>query len=52
MNSKIIEKTKVNRYVPDLLNKRLTAVCKKTHKEFNDINNLSGSLTTHILETY
>jgi hypothetical protein len=51
-NSKIIEKTKVNRYVPDLLNKRLTAVCKKTHKEFNDINNLSGSLTTHILETY
>jgi hypothetical protein len=51
-NSKAIEQSKTNRYVIDDKNKILIAVCKKTHKEFNDPNNLSGTLTTHILETY
>jgi len=51
-NSKTIEKMKINRYSLDSIDKKLIAVCKKTHKEFEDINNLSGALTRHILSTY
>jgi hypothetical protein len=51
-NSKEIEQSKTNRYVLDDKNKTLIAVCKKTQKEFSDANNLSGALTTHILETF
>ena len=43
---------KTNRYSLDDKNRILIAVCKKTHKEFYDANNLSGALTTHILETF
>lgn len=51
-NSCLIEKSKINRYTIKSKNKKLVAVCKKTKKEFNDINNLSGVLTNHIIKTY
>ena len=51
-NSKLIEGAKTNRYVSSIESKRLIAVCKKTNKEFTDVNNLSGVLTRHILEIY
>ena len=51
-NSKIMEKSKTNRYESNSENKKLIAVCKKTYKEFDDVNNLSGALTRHILDVY
>lgn len=51
-NSILIEKTKINRYKSTSLNRKLVAVCKKTHKEFNDVNNCSGALTDHITLIY
>lgn len=51
-NSSEIERTKVVKYVSSDLNKKLVAVCKKTGKRFNDVNNISGNLTSHILSEY
>lgn len=51
-NSKIIEKTKVNRYSSSSSDRELVAICKKTNKEFKDVNNLSGALTDHIKSIY
>jgi len=48
--SKIITKNKTLIYSGG--DKNLVAVCKKTKKEFNDANNLSGILTNYILKTY
>jgi hypothetical protein len=31
---------------------KMIAICKKTNKEFDDYKNISGALTTHILENY
>lgn len=50
--SKIVEKTKTPKYCPNNVSKTLIARCKLTKKEFKDINNVSGSLTDHILKTY
>jgi len=51
-NSDIIEKSKINRYVTDTIGHKLIVVCKKTNKIFDDVNNVSGCLTRHIVETY
>ncbi len=51
-NSQIIEKSKTKKYSTNNSNKKLIAVCKKTHKVFYDVNNLSGVLTNHILKEY
>lgn len=49
-NSSDIEKNKTNLYVS--VDKQLIVKCKKTGIEFDDINNLSGCLTKHIVEHY
>lgn len=49
-NSSDIEKNKTNLYIS--LDKKLIIKCKKTGIEFDDINNLSGCLTKHIIEQY
>jgi hypothetical protein len=49
-NSTEIEKSKTNLYIS--VDKKLVAKCKKTKVEFDDVNNLSGCLTRHILEHY
>lgn len=49
-NSTEIENSKIKRYKSN--NKKLIAVCKKTGKQYKDINNLSGTLTEHILSEY
>jgi len=36
-------------FVPDC-GKKFVAICKKTNKEFNDFNNISGVLTTHVFQ--
>lgn len=50
--SKNVEKIKTPKYYSNDTDKKLIARCKLTKKEFKDINNLSGSLTEHILKTY
>lgn len=49
-NSSDIEKNKTNLYIS--VDKKLIIKCKKTGIEFDDINNLSGCLTKHIIEQY
>jgi DNA-binding transcriptional regulator YhcF (GntR family) len=49
-NSSEIEKNKTNLYLS--VDKKLIIKCKKTGIEFDDINNLSGCLTKHIIEQY
>lgn len=49
-NSSEIEKNKTKLYVSS--DKKLIVKCKKTGVEFDDVNNLSGCLTKHILEQY
>lgn len=51
-NSSEIEKSKTVIYSTNNENKKLIAVCKKTNLEFEDVNNLSGCLTRHIIEIY
>lgn len=51
-NSSEIEQSKTQLYESFNEDKQLIAVCKKTGKEYDDVNNLSGSLTRHILDTY
>ena len=51
-NSSEIEQSKTQLYESFNEDKQLIAVCKKSGKEYDDINNLSGSLTRHILDTY
>lgn len=51
-NSSEIEKSKTVIYSTNNENKKLIAVCKKTNLEFEDVNNLSGCLTRHMIETY
>ena len=51
-NSSGIEQMRSNRYESNDSDKKLIAVCKKTGITYEDINNLSGSLTRHILDTY
>jgi hypothetical protein len=51
-NSSEIESSKTNLYSSLDDKKKLVVVCKKTKLEFDDVNNLSGCLTRHILETY
>lgn len=50
--SKTIEKLKTSKYYSKKKNKILIAQCRLTKKEFKDINNLSGTLTDHIIKTY
>jgi hypothetical protein len=49
-NSNELEKSKVKKYISE--GKELVAKCKKTDILINDPNNLSGSLTIHIIELY
>jgi len=49
-NSNELEKSKVMKYTSE--DKELVAKCKKTSITINDPNNLSGSLTRHIIEMY
>lgn len=51
-NSSEIEKNRTKLYVTEKENQELIAICKKTNKKFNDVNNLSGCLTNHIIEIY
>ena len=49
--TKILPTYKIKKFLSPT-NKSLILICKKTGKTFNDINNLSGSLTSHIKKTY
>jgi hypothetical protein len=51
-NSFDIEKSRINKYTSSDDNKKLIVKCKSTGKQFDDVNNLSGALTNHILLTY
>jgi very-short-patch-repair endonuclease/GNAT superfamily N-acetyltransferase len=51
-DSQRIEQSKTVRYNASDPTKILVAICKKTNKEFSDANNISGSLTRHIMEVY
>lgn len=51
-NTKIIINTKTKIYNSGDVNKKLIAICKKTNEKFEDVNNLSGCLTNHIIKTY
>lgn len=51
-DSSEIEVSHVLRYAVTDDSKKLIAVCKLTNKEFDDVNNVSGALTSHILSTY
>jgi hypothetical protein len=51
-NSNEIEQSKIGRYEPSNEHKTLIAVCKRTGKEYDDVNNLSGALTRHIVDIY
>lgn len=51
-NSKKIESSKTPKYIASSDDMELIAICKKTKKEFTDVNNLSGVLTRHISELY
>lgn len=51
-NSNEIEQSKIGRYEPSNEDKALIAVCKRTGKEYDDVNNLSGALTRHIVDIY
>jgi hypothetical protein len=46
-----IEKSKIKKYKA-ASGRSLVAICKKTNKRYNDINNLSGYLTEHIINEY
>jgi predicted transcriptional regulator len=50
--TKIVEGAKVIQYKSDNPNKEYLAICKKTGKQFNDVNNYSGALTDHIKKTF
>jgi hypothetical protein len=51
-DSSEIEASRVFRYTVTDDSKKLIAVCKSTNRGFDDINNVSGALTSHILSTY
>ena len=51
-DSQLIEKSKISRYINDNDNKKFIAICKKSKIQFDDINNLSGCLTRHIIDTH
>ena len=51
-NSSEIEQSKIQIYEASDDSKQLIVVCKQTGKEYDDVNNLSGVLTRHILEVY
>jgi hypothetical protein len=51
-NSTEIEKSKIKIYEASDRTKEMVAICKKTGKPYDDINNLSGALTRHILEFF
>jgi hypothetical protein len=51
-NSVEIEKSKVLKYKSKKINTKLVAVCIKTGVSFEDVNNLSGVLTKHIIDNY
>ena len=51
-NSSEIEQSKIRIYESYDEGKQLIVVCKKTGKEYDDINNLSGILTRHILGVF
>ena len=51
-NSSEIGQSKIQIYEASSENKQLLVVCKQTGKEYDDVNNLSGVLTRHILEVY
>jgi hypothetical protein len=51
-DSSEIEASRVFRYTTADDTKKLVAVCKLTSKLFDDVNNVSGALTSHILSTY
>ena len=47
-----IEKSHVIMYETNNCDKKLVAICKITDTVFEDVNNRSGALTSHILSTY
>lgn len=51
-DSSEIEASRVFRYTVTDDSKKMIAVCKSTNRGFDDINNVSGALTSHILSTY
>jgi len=51
-NSSVIEKSNTKIYSTTDSNRKLVAICKKTKIEFDDPNNLSGTLTRHLINTY
>jgi very-short-patch-repair endonuclease len=51
-NSSEIEQSKIQIYEASDEGRQLIVVCKRTGKEYDDVNNLSGALTRHILEVY
>ena len=51
-SSSDIERSHVIKYQNDNDDKKLVAVCKLTDTVFEDVNNRSGALTSHILSTY
>jgi hypothetical protein len=51
-NSSEIEQSKIHMYEPSTDGKELRVICKKSGKVYDDVNNLSGVLTKHILDIY
>lgn len=51
-NNGDIEQSRVEMYKSYSDDKVLIAVCKKTGKEYDDVNNLSGCLTRHIIDVF
>jgi hypothetical protein len=49
-NTRVIIENKPIQY--GSIDKDMVAVCKKTGVRYNDVNNLSGTLTSHILKEY
>lgn len=52
VNSSDLESSNIKIYKSNDDNIKLVAVCKKTGIKFNDVNNLSGTLTNHIVNEY
>ena len=51
-NSGEVEQSKIRRYESSNNDKVLVAICKRTGKKYDDVNNLSGKLTTHVINVY
>ena len=51
-NSSEVEQSKIRRYESSNDDKVLVAICKRTGKKYDDVNNLSGTLTKHVINVY